>query len=207
MRQERKRQRKPAANPYPISTSHATRQAPRPRDKRRLPPKAQNSRPLLASSEGVSEIKSPKDTAAGGRKNQDFCEDCGDGGWLICCEYCVRSYHGVCLEFEVSDLPDVWACPECERSQNNLDSSLDMRARLSGISRGSPPCDEETLQVSETSHAFGAPGENTNARLRGPLPAILLATSRRTLSRSEERPETPQSSRALGTPSENNNID
>jgi hypothetical protein len=46
-------------------------------------------------------------------ENQEFCHSCRDGGDLICCDFCVRSYHGVCLDLDIYQLPDPWRCPQC----------------------------------------------------------------------------------------------
>jgi hypothetical protein len=46
-------------------------------------------------------------------ENQDFCRLCTDGGDLICCDSCIGSYHGVCLDLDTDLLPDPWKCPQC----------------------------------------------------------------------------------------------
>jgi len=52
-------------------------------------------------------------------ENQDFCDLCNDGGDLICCDSCVLSYHGVCLESDTNLLPDPWDCPQCVLLREN----------------------------------------------------------------------------------------
>ena len=39
---------------------------------------------------------------------------CGDGGDLVCCDFCACAYHGPeCLQTTVDELPDPWECPKC----------------------------------------------------------------------------------------------
>ncbi|KAL7550496.1 hypothetical protein ACHAWF_017577 [Thalassiosira exigua] len=52
--------------------------------------------------------------------NRDECDACGDGGDLICCDFCAASYHARCLDLDddgvdPDDLPDPWRCPACRR--------------------------------------------------------------------------------------------
>ena len=49
-------------------------------------------------------------------ENNDFCEECKDGGTLLCCSTCPRSYHLNCLDPPLTREPpaDVdWFCPMC----------------------------------------------------------------------------------------------
>ena len=46
-------------------------------------------------------------------RNDYFCWLCHKEGTLICCELCPRVYHTKCLGLG-SELPQDWACPECE---------------------------------------------------------------------------------------------
>ena len=43
---------------------------------------------------------------------QEFCEECGDGGDLMCCDLCPRVYHAKCLKLTLPPADD-WACPHC----------------------------------------------------------------------------------------------
>lgn len=54
-------------------------------------------------------------------ENEDFCHSCGDGGELICCDFCVCSYHGVCLDLDTDQLSDPWPCPQCVSSQGKAE--------------------------------------------------------------------------------------
>jgi hypothetical protein len=47
-------------------------------------------------------------------RNNDYCEVCGDGGELICCDVCERAYHGPeCLDATANELADPYKCPSC----------------------------------------------------------------------------------------------
>ena len=43
---------------------------------------------------------------------QEFCEECGNGGDLMCCDLCPRVYHAKCLKLTLPPADD-WACPHC----------------------------------------------------------------------------------------------
>jgi hypothetical protein len=47
------------------------------------------------------------------QENDDFCDDCNDGGDLICCDMCVRSFHPECLGLEDDPEDGLWYCPYC----------------------------------------------------------------------------------------------
>ena len=43
--------------------------------------------------------------------NDDFCSLCSDGGILVCCEKCVRSYHFACARLDEDDCDDsIFTC-------------------------------------------------------------------------------------------------
>jgi hypothetical protein len=52
-------------------------------------------------------------------RNHDYCEQCGRGGELICCDGCPASYHPKCLPVPrtLADLPDHWFCHVCSASR------------------------------------------------------------------------------------------
>lgn len=51
--------------------------------------------------------------------NDDFCSACGGSGVFICCETCPKSFHFLCSDPPLDDLPeDNWQCRECETKQN-----------------------------------------------------------------------------------------
>lgn len=54
-------------------------------------------------------------------RNHDYCEQCGRGGELICCDGCPASYHPKCLPIPklLADLPDHWFCHVCSASRGN----------------------------------------------------------------------------------------
>ena len=42
---------------------------------------------------------------------------CGEGGKVICCDKCIRSFHVECLPgvATADDLPPPWFCPVCQQ--------------------------------------------------------------------------------------------
>ena len=53
--------------------------------------------------------------ASGEIASLEFCSVCGDGGRLVLCDKCPRSFHSVCLEISTDGLPEgEWACPRCD---------------------------------------------------------------------------------------------
>lgn len=47
-------------------------------------------------------------------QNRDHCNLCKDGGDLICCDHCPRSFHLKCLGINEGDLPEGdWYCKRC----------------------------------------------------------------------------------------------
>jgi len=66
--------------------------------------------------------KKKKPKKAGGErerdKEEDVCDVCADGGFMIVCERCDRNYHLNCLDEPLSDVPEgVWICPSCVEEQ------------------------------------------------------------------------------------------
>ncbi|XP_075461078.1 chromodomain-helicase-DNA-binding protein 5 isoform X3 [Ascaphus truei] len=48
--------------------------------------------------------------------HQDYCEVCQQGGEIILCDTCPRTYHLVCLDPELEKAPEgKWSCPHCEK--------------------------------------------------------------------------------------------
>eukprot|EP00571_Detonula_confervacea_P015873 CAMPEP_0172303214 /NCGR_PEP_ID=MMETSP1058-20130122/4790_1 /TAXON_ID=83371 /ORGANISM="Detonula confervacea, Strain CCMP 353" /LENGTH=748 /DNA_ID=CAMNT_0013013955 /DNA_START=146 /DNA_END=2387 /DNA_ORIENTATION=+ len=58
-------------------------------------------------------------------ENNDYCDTCGEGGELICCDNCDNAYHAKCLRVEPDNLPDPWHCPSCSNSGNGKKKSAD----------------------------------------------------------------------------------
>lgn len=47
-------------------------------------------------------------------EHQEFCNECKDGGDLICCAKCPVSYHPECLYPALGEIPEgPWLCPRC----------------------------------------------------------------------------------------------
>ena len=62
--------------------------------------------------------------------NKDLCEICRDGGELILCDNCPRSFHAECLKLKKSDIPEGnWYCSICKPimqkklEKNNLEQN------------------------------------------------------------------------------------
>ncbi|KAH0545511.1 hypothetical protein FGG08_000339 [Glutinoglossum americanum] len=74
----------------------------------------------------LADVKRPKKAAI---ENQDYCQVCMDGGEIICCSGCPRSYHFECLDetFEMaarSNKLSIFYCPQhqcydCEQKTSN----------------------------------------------------------------------------------------
>jgi hypothetical protein len=71
---------------------------------------------VVADSFSVGEVDHPADDDP---RNHDYCEQCGRGGELICCDGCPASYHPKCLPVPrtLADLPDHWFCHICSASR------------------------------------------------------------------------------------------
>jgi hypothetical protein len=47
--------------------------------------------------------------------NHDWCDSCGDGGALLCCEGCANSFHMGCLDPPLMEVPEgEWLCRTCK---------------------------------------------------------------------------------------------
>ena len=46
--------------------------------------------------------------------NRELCSICRDGGNLLLCDYCPRSFHIECLKLKEENIPEgKWYCPMC----------------------------------------------------------------------------------------------
>ena len=53
-------------------------------------------------------------------RNHNYCEVCQQGGEIILCDTCPRSYHLGCLDPALEDTPEGnWSCPHCETFLNS----------------------------------------------------------------------------------------
>ena len=50
--------------------------------------------------------------------NLTSCLHCGDGGLLLCCDFCSASYHADCLPEKYNVISNNWLCPDCSEYQN-----------------------------------------------------------------------------------------
>jgi hypothetical protein len=70
-------------------------------------------------SDKSNKINSPSSTSKDnmkkeGVKNRDSCSICKNGGDLLLCDRCPKSFHIGCLKLKPSDIPEgEWYCPTC----------------------------------------------------------------------------------------------
>ena len=85
-------------------------------------PKDATPRPLAGKTNAKEAEKSPDDRDEeredGDNEEEDgsndYCEVCGGGGELVCCDFCECAYHGPkCLNAKAEDLPEPYKCPKC----------------------------------------------------------------------------------------------
>ena len=69
---------------------------------------------------GVEEINVDDDKAAASKKeprvkkNRNSCSICREGGNILLCDNCPKSFHTECLKMKEADIPEgEWYCPEC----------------------------------------------------------------------------------------------
>jgi uncharacterized cysteine cluster protein YcgN (CxxCxxCC family) len=59
------------------------------------------------------------------KTNNEFCSLCRNGGNLILCDDCVRSFHIECLKLSEDDIPEGnWFCPICTLKREKKDKGL-----------------------------------------------------------------------------------
>ena len=101
-------------------------------------------------------------------ENNDCCYLCGQGGRMVCCETCPRSYHTSCLaSSERSDLKkyERWSCRHClsgiaEFSLNDVVDSIFIPASSSSANRTKlaymdPLCADDSERTSYNSDDTG----------------------------------------------------
>jgi hypothetical protein len=67
-----------------------------------------------------------------GGNNNDFCEACGYGGSLLCCDGCPKAFHLECLDPPLTegDLDDKdWFCKECNVAKVGSFKIFDLRSK------------------------------------------------------------------------------
>lgn len=137
-------------------------------DIRRCSPPEEQLRPLSTPLERGTETAhcdSSSHTTASTRENQDFCDECYEVGDLICCDNCVRSFHGVCLGLEHNQLPVVWVCPECVSSRGSLDCELEKQDCRLSTHEDSPLCREAIPKTPRPSGVDDVPNGQSNGDL------------------------------------------
>lgn len=75
-------------------------------NKKKLKLKAKNHNVSTNSKSNGSETKK--------KINRNICSICRDGGDLILCDKCPKSFHPKCLKIKQNDIPvGTWYCPTC----------------------------------------------------------------------------------------------
>jgi hypothetical protein len=78
--------------------------------------------------ENITLNKKTKRPFSNKKENRELCAICRDGGELILCDNCPRSFHLKCLKLKDEDIPEGnWYCPRChpkiqkklEKNNNN----------------------------------------------------------------------------------------
>lgn len=67
------------------------------------------------------------------KKNNNTCSICKDGGELIMCDKCPRSFHIECLKLDESELPEgKWFCPKCvlNKQQSHMNVKIHKKLKL-----------------------------------------------------------------------------
>ena len=68
---------------------------------------------LVESLEKRSRTSKKEDN--GNVENRDHCNICKEGGELVCCDNCPRSFHLMCLKLKKNELPtSQWYCATCK---------------------------------------------------------------------------------------------
>ena len=79
--------------------------SPAPKDKKAQKAKEKEEKKMLKLEEVVKENKV---------QNRDHCSVCRDGGDLLCCDRCPKSFHLDCIGLKEEDVPeDSWYCKKC----------------------------------------------------------------------------------------------
>ena len=105
----------------------------------RSPPQQKRQRgakePHRDAEPGFSESDEDEEDEESDSWNDDRCHGCSQGGELICCESCCRSWHVMCLPSDAMDPSgddDDWKCPVCTRSTQPLSTANPKMVRGKG---------------------------------------------------------------------------
>jgi hypothetical protein len=75
----------------------------------------------------------------------DFCSICADGGILIVCDGCEKSYHNHCLEPPLDEVPEGdWFCPKCCKSDNQVQVQVQVEKGENDVTEKKPADDKES---------------------------------------------------------------
>lgn len=81
-------------------------------------------------------------------ESNDYCEMCGDGGTLVCCDKCPRVYHIECLGLHAPPRGE-WQCPKCTSDRRKIALRSSTRAKSAQTTSQRRPKKEETESDSE----------------------------------------------------------
>lgn len=74
--------------------------------------------PKKQTTVGLVPVTEPPAVPDNANSNEDFCATCGGTGIFICCDTCPKSFHLLCCEPPIREIPeDNWSCNECRAAQ------------------------------------------------------------------------------------------
>lgn len=87
---------------------------------------------------------SPKPEESDANENDEFCTTCGGSGVFICCDSCPKSFHLLCCDPPLREVPeDNWNCHECSANygppRTTNDSDIGMFGPLLNAKYGQNP--------------------------------------------------------------------
>lgn len=117
--------------------------------------------------------------------NHDNCDSCGDGGDLLCCDNCPRSFHFNCINppvtpDELSSMKGDWYCNQCRAKLHPSKSSAIPNSPLSPLfeklERSNPkvfflPADIKALAQPSESSKEKNPGDTEDSTVGEPKPS------------------------------------
>ena len=92
-------------------------------------------------------------------ENEDFCFECKDGGDLLCCDTCPRSYHLKCIHLRVVPACPKWLCRYCLNMHSQRTPSPEKRRRKKKTSVTDSP---SSISSSSPSPSIASPMSISN---------------------------------------------
>jgi hypothetical protein len=103
-----------------------------------LSPKNVEVGQVVSGKKQKTKSKNKEDARRDALDNRDLCALCGNGGEIICCDYCPCAFHSRCVSvaFPAAKAPDTdnegewWRCPLCTENLHNFClSDIDLESR------------------------------------------------------------------------------